>query len=150
MKHRLALLALGLASTCGFAAGMADQIRIEHAHVRLVPPAAPNTAAFLTMHNTGDAPARLTGAASNAATTVELHDHIRDGDIMRMRRIDGGIPLPAHGSATLAPGGKHIMLIGLTQPLKADTAVDITLHFADGSPHTATLPVKPVAHSMTH
>ena len=150
MKHRLAFVALTLASTLGFADGMAEHIRVDHAHVRLMPPAAPNSAAFLTLHNSGERAAQLTGAASPAARTVELHDHIRDGDIMRMRRIDGGIAIPAGRNATLAPGGKHIMLIGLTAPLQAETVVEITLSFADGSARTVAVPVQPMVRHAGH
>ncbi|TVO58669.1 copper chaperone PCu(A)C [Denitromonas halophila] len=137
-----ALLALGLPALAP-AAGMADSVAIEDAHVRQMPPAAPNTAAFLTVINTATTPIRLTGARSAVANTVELHDHIQDGDILRMRRIDG-VDIPAGSRAALAPGGKHVMLIGLKQPLKGGTQVQLTLQFADGSEYALSAPVTPI------
>ncbi|TVT76306.1 MAG: copper chaperone PCu(A)C [Denitromonas halophila] len=137
-----ALLALGLPALAP-AAGMADHVAIEDAHVRQMPPAAPNTAAFLTVINTATTPIRLTGARSAVANTVELHDHIQDGDILRMRRIDG-VDIPAGSRAALAPGGKHVMLIGLKQALKAGTQVQLTLQFADGSEYPLSAPVTPI------
>ena len=125
------------------AAGMADGVAIEDAYVRQMPPAAPNSAAFLTVINTTATPIRLTGARSEVANTVELHDHIRDGDILRMRRIDG-VDIPAGSRAALAPGGKHVMLIGLKQPLKAGAMVPLLLQFSDGSEYTVHAPVTPI------
>ena len=92
---------------------------------------------------------RVTGAASEAAKRVELHDHIRDGDIMRMRRIEG-ISIPAGSAAQLAPGGKHVMLIGLTAPLTADTDVSFRLQFEDGSEHSFSAPVRRIGASHAH
>ncbi len=137
-----ALLAICLTSLAS-AAGMADSVAVEDAHVRQMPPAAPNSAAFLTVINTSATPIRLTGARSDVAKTVELHDHIHDGDILRMRRIDG-VDIPAGSRAALAPGGKHVMLIGLRQPLKAGAMVELTLQFSDGSEHTVNAPVTPI------
>lgn len=125
------------------AAGMADGIAVENAQVRLMPPAAPNSAAFLTIINTATRPVRVTGVSSEVAASVELHDHIRDGEILRMRRIDG-IDIPPGDRVALAPGGKHVMLIGLRQPLKADSTIDFRLEFADGSSTAFSAPVTPI------
>ncbi|KAA3654704.1 MAG: copper chaperone PCu(A)C [Proteobacteria bacterium] len=144
-----AALALAALSPLTVAAGMADGIAVEAAHVRLMPAAAPNSAAFLTVVNTAATPVRLVGARSELAQTVELHDHIRDGEIMRMRRIEG-IDIAAGAQAVLAPGGKHVMLIGLKRPLVADSVAQITLIFADGSEHTINAPVTPIRPSASH
>lgn len=144
-----AALLLTCASPFSLAAGMADGIAVEAAHIRQMPPAAPNSAAFLTVINTATMPVRLTGAHSALAQTVELHDHVRDGEIMRMRRIEG-IDIAAGARATLAPGGKHVMLIGLKQPLVAGTTAQITLVFADGSEHTFSAPITPIRPAPTH
>jgi copper(I)-binding protein len=52
-----------------------------------------------------------------------------EGDVMRMRELEKGLEIPAGGTVTLAPGGFHLMLIGLTAPLKAGTRVPVTLVF---------------------
>lgn len=78
-------------------------------------------------------PDRLISASTPDAETVEIHDHIRDGDVMRMRRIDG-VDIPAEGSAVLQPGGKHLMLIGLKIPLFEETVFPMTLVFEKAGP----------------
>lgn len=142
-------LLLICASPLTLAAGMADGIAVEAAHIRQMPPAAPNSAAFLTVINTAATPVRLIGARSALAQTVELHDHVRDGEIMRMRRIEG-IDIAAGAQAALAPGGKHVMLIGLKQPLVAGTTAQITLVFADGSEHVFSAPITPIRPAAAH
>ncbi|MDB5375313.1 MAG: hypothetical protein JWP04_3955 [Belnapia sp.] len=85
-------------------------------------------AGFLTIHNAGGEPDRLVSAASPAARKVELHAHVRDGEVMRMRPVDG-IPLPPGQTVTLQPGGLHVMLIGLTEALRQGGEVPLTLRF---------------------
>ena len=85
-------------------------------------------AGFMTIRNTGTAPDRLVAARSPAAGVMELHTHIRDGDVMRMRAVPA-IELPAGQEVRLAPGGLHLMLIGLTQSLEPGGRVPVTLVF---------------------
>ncbi|WP_043362504.1 copper chaperone PCu(A)C [Belnapia sp. F-4-1] len=86
-------------------------------------------AGFLTIRNAGTQPDRLLSAASSIARSVELHTHVRDGEVMRMRQAEGGIPIPPGATVTLRPGGFHVMLIGLAQPLAAGSDVPLTLRF---------------------
>jgi copper(I)-binding protein len=85
-------------------------------------------AGFMTIRNTGNAPDRLVAGRSAVATVVELHTHIRDGDVMRMRPIPA-IDLPPGQAVRLEPGGFHLMLIGLTAALEQGTRVPVTLVF---------------------
>jgi copper(I)-binding protein len=98
-------------------------------------------AGFLVIRNTGAAPDRLLAAASPAAQRMELHTHVRDGEVMRMRPV-ADIPVPANGSVTLQPGGLHLMLIGLTQPLVAGQSVPVTLRFERAGEVTIQLAVQ--------
>ena len=86
-------------------------------------------AGFLTIRNAGSQADRLVSASSPAARTVELHTHIRDGEVMRMRPVAGGIVVPAGQTVTLQPGGLHVMLIGLTEALRQGGEVPLTLRF---------------------
>ena len=86
-------------------------------------------AGFLTIRNAGSQEDRLVSASSPAARTVELHTHIRDGEVMRMRPVAGGIVVPAGQTVTLQPGGLHVMLIGLTEALRQGGEVPLTLRF---------------------
>jgi copper(I)-binding protein len=83
-------------------------------------------AGFMVIRNTGTAPDRIVSARSPVARVVELHTHIRDGDVMRMRPVPA-IDLPAGQEVRLQPGGLHIMLIGLTASLERGGKVRLTL-----------------------
>jgi hypothetical protein len=86
-------------------------------------------AGFLTLRNTGTQPDRLVSATSPIARSVQLHTHMRDGEVMRMREVEGGIPIPPGATVALQPGGFHVMLIGLKEPLAQGSEVPLTLRF---------------------
>lgn len=98
-------------------------------------------AGFMTIRNTGTAADRLVSASSPVAVRVELHTHLRDGDVMRMRPVQD-IPVPAGGSATLAPGGLHLMFMGLNRALVAGETIPVTLRFAEAGEVTVQLRVQ--------
>ncbi|GAA3676100.1 hypothetical protein GCM10023081_13090 [Arthrobacter ginkgonis] len=100
------------------------------------------TGAFAVLSNTGTTDAELTGASTSAAKTVELHEMTGSAGAMQMQEIDGGIAIPADGSATLEPGGLHIMFMDLPDPLEAGETVAVTLEFADGSTSQVPFEVK--------
>ena len=129
------------------AAAAGDGIVIEHPWSRAS--AAATGAVFLSISNSGGAD-RLIGASSPAAAEMQIHATEMDGEIMRMRRVDG-IDIPAQGTAVLAPGGYHLMLIGLKEPLKAGTTVAVTLDFAKAGKIAVTASVeKAGAHTGSH
>ncbi|UPY35210.1 copper chaperone PCu(A)C [Sediminicoccus sp. KRV36] len=96
---------------------------------------------YLIIRNTGATPDRLVSATSPAAGRMELHTHIRDGDVMRMRPVTD-IPVPANGEVTLQPGGLHLMLIGLTRPMNDGQSIPVTLRFAQAGEVTVQLAVQ--------
>jgi len=100
-----------------------------------------NGAGFMTLKNNGAAGDRLISAASPAARGVELHTHIREGDVMRMRPV-ADIPIPPGQTVHLRPGGLHIMLIGLTEPLRQGAAMPLTLRFERAGEVQVTLGVE--------
>lgn len=137
MKLSLSLATLAIAGLTAFAApasaaGVADQISVVDPYVRMAPPGAKTTGAFMTIKNAGDKNTQVVSAASTVATVTELHNHINDGGVMRMRQVKE-IALPAKGEAQLKPGGYHVMLIDMKTALKEGDHVVITLGFADGS-----------------
>ena len=85
----------------------------------------------------------IVSASSPAAGVVELHTHIHDNGMMKMRRIEK-IDIPAKGQTVLKPGGLHIMLINLKNNLKPGQEVSVTLKFSDGSEKTFTAPVRKI------
>jgi copper(I)-binding protein len=100
-----------------------------------------NGAGYLTLRNAGTAPDRLVAAESPAARVVELHTHIRDGDVMRMRPVEA-MAVPPGATVRLEPGGLHLMLIGLTRPLVRGESIPVTLRFERGGTVTVSLSVE--------
>jgi copper(I)-binding protein len=104
-------------------------LEIGQPWARATPPSAPAGGGFLTIKNTGSAADRLVAASSPAADMVQVHEMKMDGNVMRMREVEKGLEIPAGGSVTLAPGGYHLMMMGLKGPLKQGTSVPVTLVF---------------------
>jgi copper(I)-binding protein len=96
---------------------------------------------FVTIRNTGSEADTLVAASSPAAGRVELHTSLREGDVMRMRPVEN-VPVPAGGSVTLAPGGLHMMMMGLTRPLAVGQVVPVTLRFERAGQVTVNMAVQ--------
>lgn len=136
MKFSRILLSslIGFALSPGFAiaAGMADQISVGDPYVRQAPPGAMATGAFMTIRNSGKQEVRIVSASNPASAVTELHTHLNEGGVMKMRQVKD-ILVPAGGEAVLKPGGLHVMLIDMKGPLSAGDTVPITLKLEDGS-----------------
>lgn len=124
MKRILTLAAILAATPL-----MAADITVEDAYARVSRPGAPTGAMFMTIRNASETADRLIEARSPVAQMVELHTHIEDAGVMRMRPVEGGLEIPAGGTHELARGGDHVMLMGLTQTLENGTSVPLTLVF---------------------
>jgi copper(I)-binding protein len=131
MKH-LSLLAAGLLLSTGVLAGAADNVTVQDPYVRLAPPNAPATGAFMVIRNNGDQDVKVLKADNPVSRVTELHTHINDGGVMKMRPVPA-IEIKAKGEAVLKPGGLHVMMIDLKAPMKEGDSVPITLTFDDGS-----------------
>lgn len=124
---RIVVAAVGLACALG-AAGAAAQVDVADAWVRATVPGQQTAGAYMTLRSTTDA--RLVGASSPVAKVVEIHEMKVDGGVMSMRAIEK-LDLPAGHAVTLSPGGYHVMLMGLVQPLKSGERVPLTLVVED-------------------
>jgi len=104
-------------------AAVAEQdtaLKIENAWVRALPPFQPNTAAYFSLVNRGDAAVAIVGASSNAAEKVELHTTRKVDGLMRMEQLQALAVAPGE-RVELAPGGTHLMLFGLAyRPVPGD------------------------------
>ena len=106
----------------------AGQIVVDHPWARAT--SGQTGAVFLRIRNEGTAPDRLIAAeAPDIAERVELHVHEQDGDVMRMRKVDG-IEIAPGGTAEFAPGHAHLMLIALTRRLVEGNRFTLFLIFA--------------------
>lgn len=99
---------------------------------------------FMTIANRGSQADRLLSASSPAARQVQIHTVAMDGGIMRMRPLVQGVAIPAGQAVALKPGGYHLMLIGLKQPLRHGTTVPVTLQFQRAGALRVELAVQPI------
>jgi hypothetical protein len=132
------------------ACGGANGIVASEAWVRAAPEGAPMSAAYLVLCN-GGAADRLVGATFEGAGAVELHVSSTSEDGMTgMSQMKEGLPLPAGETVTLAPGGSHIMLIGIDARIADGDAPAITLEFENAPPLAVTLDVRTPAEAAEH
>lgn len=120
--------AVGAASAlAGGGSSAQPAIAVTDAWVRAVPPVAKNSAGYLVIENTGGDDV-LIGASVNVARVTEMHEMVRSGDALTMRR-KVSIPVAAGSRVVLAPGGLHLMLIGLQRPLQSGETLQGVLRF---------------------
>ncbi|RTL18229.1 MAG: copper chaperone PCu(A)C [Burkholderiales bacterium] len=136
MSRRLVMLAV----TLGLAAGsLQAQTTARDPWVRATVPGQQATGLFVELRSPTDA--RLVGGTSPVANSVEIHEMRMDNGVMRMRAVPA-LPLPAGQSVKLSPGGYHLMLTGLKQPLKAGDTLAVTLTIERDGSKTETLDVR--------
>lgn len=123
-----ASLALFALSACG----QEPQLRVSDGWVRLSPLPDRPSAAYFTVHG-GPTPAELISVRSSVAIRTEMHDMAMDGNVMKMRLIEGNVAVPAKGQVSFAPGGRHIMLFNVNPGIKPGSAVPFIFTFADGT-----------------
>lgn len=143
------VLAIPLLAACS-GAGSDGGVEVADAWARPSPMVAGAGAAYMTITNDGSEADALLGAASDVATTVEVHETVTmeapaatdgmggmetpaptdgtGGEMMGMRPVER-VEIPAGGTVKLEPGGYHVMLIGLTQELEVGSTIEITLTF---------------------
>jgi copper(I)-binding protein len=88
-------------------------------------------AVYFTVENTGDQAVRIVGASSDVAGTVQVHETTMVDGTASMQEVDG-VDVPAGGGVTFEPGGYHVMMMDIPEPLEVGSAIDVTLTFADG------------------
>jgi periplasmic copper chaperone A len=107
----------------------AGDLLISQPWSRATPAGAKVASGYLTIANRGTTPDRLLGASSNAAAKVDVHEMASNGGVMTMRALDDGLALAPGATVTLAPGGYHLMLTDIKNPLKQGGSVAVTLKF---------------------
>lgn len=107
-------------------------IKVSHAWVRAMPPGSMMTAAYLILENTSDKLLKVISVSSPQANDCSIHKTVIEKGFNRMREVKY-LSIPAHQSVTLAPGGLHIMIMGMTKPLKKGSLFPIVITYDDGS-----------------
>lgn len=105
-------------------------LQVTGAWARATVPGQGGSGAFMTLQPQQNL--QLVGASSPVAGTVQIHEMKLEGNTMRMRAITA-LPLPAHQSVALTPGGNHIMLMDLKQVLTAGSTIPIELQLQDAA-----------------
>ena len=116
------------------APGMAHEyklgdLHIDHPVIRVASPQSKTGAGFMTIMNHGQQPDRLLAVETTAANRADLHGTLAVGRVMQMRAQTGGVPVPAGGMVTFAPGGLHVMFIGLNAPVPIGAMIKARLRF---------------------
>ena len=131
------LLAFSIASP---AFAQAPSIQVDHPWARATAPAANAGGVFMTLTDTG-APDQLVAAATPVADTAEVHRTVEENGVMKMQPVTA-LDLSPGQAVRFAPGGYHVMLMGLKQQLKPGDTFPLTLTFAKAAPLTVTVNVE--------
>ena len=128
----------------------AGAITIGHPYARATAAGQPTGGGFMKFVN-GGANDKLLSVSAEVSNSVEIHEMKMEGDVMKMRQVDG-IELPASKTVELKPGGYHVMFIGLKAPLKVGDKFPLKLKFEKAGVVTVDVNVEaPGAdHSMKH
>ncbi|MBV8506016.1 MAG: copper chaperone PCu(A)C [Alphaproteobacteria bacterium] len=140
MSIKILAFAAGLA-IASTAIAQPAQLEVADAWAGATPGKAENGAAYVSI--TSPTADRLVSASTPVAKTAELHTMSMQGMVMKMRPISG-VDIPAGQPISLKPGGDHIMLMGLNQPLREGQSFPLTLNFEKAGPRTVTVTVEKV------
>ncbi|MBN8872763.1 MAG: copper chaperone PCu(A)C [Rhodospirillales bacterium] len=123
-------------------------ITVQQAWVRPSIGASGTSALYFTLVDAGN-PDRLVGVSTPVAASADLHESISENGIMKMRGV-AGVAIERDKPLRFAPGGYHVMLMGLKQPLKAGETIPVTLQFQKAPPLAITVPVQTAPTAAAH
>jgi copper(I)-binding protein len=151
MRAFFSVLVLSIVAACGAPQQAADQPASEQAPaMRLqvldtwaspTPGGVDVSAGYLTIANEGENGDRLISASSPRAARVEIHEMLMDGAVMQMRQVTALEVAPGE-RIELAPGGRHLMFIGVTQPFAEGEEIPVQLTFENAGVMDIALPVR--------
>ena len=127
------LLAAGLLSVAVSASALAHEFKlgdlmIDRPWARASIGQAPNGAAYMSIMTKGSETDRLLAVESDVAKRVELHNHMMEDGVMKMRQVEA-IEVAPGEPTVLRPGGLHVMMMGLKSPLVEGESFSMTLVF---------------------
>ncbi len=131
LQQTMAALATAIALCTSGSVAASGTLSVEQAWVRAAPPGVPMLAGYADLHNTGDAPLRITAVESAAFGSVSIHETTVVDGVSRMRELPG-LAVEAGDSVRLEPGGKHLMLMEPRQPVDARTPLALSFLLEDG------------------
>ncbi|MDO4998165.1 MAG: copper chaperone PCu(A)C [Neisseria sp.] len=138
MKKIVMTAILAAAAANALAAG----VKAENAWARETVQGMKTGGVFLEIENDSKRDDVLIGASTTVSSKVEVHEHVHEDGMMKMREVAGGVALLKGKQVDLKPGGYHVMLMGLKKQLKAGDTFPLTLKFKHAKAKTVTVKVK--------
>lgn len=145
----MGLVSVWFANALWLPQAQAAELTVIDAYARATPPGVVNSAAYLTINNNSANKRVLVRVTSSRAAQVMLHQNQPQGDMMRMRSVSR-LEIAAHSQFQFLPGGHHLMLMGLSQPLRVGEQLDLTLEFEKQPVIKIEIPVTAIEGSEQH
>ena len=125
----VAVVACSLVTTAQAQEGALANIIVTQAWSRATPGGSKVAGGYLTVENRGVIPDKLLSASTDAARKIEIHEMAVTDGVMTMRPVEGGLTIEPGHNVKFAPGGLHLMIVGLVAPLKQGDQVPASLTF---------------------
>ena len=122
----------------------AGDLVISQAWSRATPNGAKIGAGYLTIENKGTTADKLVGVSGDVSPRIEVHEMSMNNGVMKMRAVDGGLTIDPGKTVKLGPGGFHLMIMDLKNPLKLGDKLPLTLQFEKAGKVAVTLDVQGV------
>lgn len=115
-------------------------VEVTNAYVRATIPGTQVSSAYMELHNKAAEGIKLVAAKSEISDQVEIHQHLMEGGMMKMRQVES-LSIAANSSTVLQPSGYHLMIFNLKAPLKDGEKVKLTLVFDNETEKLITVPI---------
>jgi periplasmic copper chaperone A len=149
--RKIIAMSFGLVLVAGLASApvraedaKAGDLVISQAWSRATPNGAKIGAGYLTIENKGTTADKLVGVSGDVSPRIEVHEMSMNNGVMKMRAVDGGLTIDPGKTVKLGPGGFHLMIMDLKNPLKQGDKLPLTLQFEKAGKVAVTLDVQGV------
>ncbi|PZX11959.1 copper chaperone PCu(A)C [Celeribacter halophilus] len=105
------------------------ELSVTGAFIRATLPHAPVAGGYMTIANHGITDDRLLSVTAPIGERTDIHEMTIENDVMTMRALPDGLPVPAGETVSLQPAGNHLMIMGLSAQLVEGQSYDLTLKF---------------------
>lgn len=138
---RLSALCFLASTTFASAETKIGDLMLTDPFTRATLPNQPVGGGYLNIMNMGNTDDTLIAATSKVSALTEIHEMKMENDVMQMRALADGLPIPAGETVVLAPGGYHLMFMQLNTPFVEGETVTVTLTFENAGEVTLDLPI---------
>lgn len=142
-KTLICIFILSLFFNASFASRISQDLEFSNLRIRLMPAVVLNTAGFMEIRNKSSKDYYLVKIESQLAASNELHTHITEDGMMKMREVSE-IKISANSTTSLKPGSFHMMFMKLKKKLVENESEAVTLVFRSGEKITLDIPIKKI------